>query len=87
MNHVVVENGTRANAEIYDALKPQSRNHGEIDINALADGFLELPDHDTSLMDNSKHGFDLVRIGDAVSSRNIHAALFDALRICSKYTI
>ncbi len=24
----------------------------------------------------------LARIGDAVASRNIHAALFDALRVC-----
>jgi hypothetical protein len=27
--------------------------------------------------------FDLVRIGDAVESRNIHAAIYDALRYCS----
>ena len=79
VDHVVVENGTRANLEIYEALKPQSRNNGEIDINALADGILKLPDY------NSKGSFDLVRIGDAVSSRNIHAALYDALRICSNY--
>jgi len=72
-------NGTRAHLEIYEALKPQSRNNGEININALADGILRLPDY------NSKGSFDLVRIGDAVSSRNIHAALYDALRICSNY--
>lgn len=79
VNHVVVENGTRANADIYNALKPQSRNHGEIDINTLADGSVKLPKK------NSDSRFDLVRIGDAVSCRNIHAALYDALRICSKY--
>ncbi|MCP4008669.1 MAG: N-methylproline demethylase, partial [Proteobacteria bacterium] len=85
VDHVVVENGTRANLEIYEALKPQSRNNGEIDINALADGILKLPDHNSPVGNNSKGSFDLVRIGDAVSSRNIHAALYDALRIGSNY--
>jgi len=27
--------------------------------------------------------FDLLRIGDAIESRNIHAAIYDALRYCS----
>jgi hypothetical protein len=27
-------------------------------------------------------GFQLFRIGDAVASRNIHAAVYDALRLC-----
>ena len=31
---------------------------------------------------NPDGGFNLVRIGDAVASRNIHAALYDALRVC-----
>ncbi len=26
--------------------------------------------------------FQLYRVGDAVSSRNIHAAVYDALRLC-----
>jgi 2,4-dienoyl-CoA reductase-like NADH-dependent reductase (Old Yellow Enzyme family)/thioredoxin reductase len=79
VNHIVVENGTRANLEIYEALKPQSRNNGEIDINALANDILKFPNI------NPKGSFDLVRVGDAVSSRNIHAALYDALRICAIY--
>jgi hypothetical protein len=32
---------------------------------------------------NDEGRFDLIRIGDAVSSRNIHAAIYDALRYCS----
>jgi hypothetical protein len=31
---------------------------------------------------NPAGDFDLARIGDAVAARNIHAAVFDALRIC-----
>jgi hypothetical protein len=85
VNHVVVENGTRANLEIYEALKPHSRNNGEIDIDALANGILRFPVHNSPIANNSKGSFDLVRIGDAVSGRNIHAALYDALRICSRY--
>ena len=27
-------------------------------------------------------GFQLFRIGDAVSSRNVHAAILDAFRLC-----
>ena len=32
---------------------------------------------------NADGGFQLFRIGDAVASRNIHAAVYDALRLCS----
>jgi hypothetical protein len=32
---------------------------------------------------NPGAAFDLVRIGDAVASRNVHAAIYDALRYCS----
>jgi N-methyl-L-proline demethylase len=31
---------------------------------------------------NPEGGYLLYRIGDAVSSRNIHAAIYDALRLC-----
>jgi hypothetical protein len=33
-----------------------------------------------SLVRNESGGFQLFRIGDAVSSRNIHAAVYDGLR-------
>lgn len=79
VDHVVIENGTKANTEVYNQLKMKSRNNGEIDINALADGRLKLPKN------NPQGSFDLVRIGDAVSSRNIHAAIYDALRVASLY--
>jgi N-methyl-L-proline demethylase len=31
---------------------------------------------------NDEGRYQLFRIGDAVTSRNIHAAIFDALRLC-----
>ncbi|QEE46778.1 NADH:flavin oxidoreductase [Rhizobium sp. WL3] len=74
---VVVEHGTMANADLYLELKPLSRNRGAADYSALIARQYPLP------MKDEAGGFDLLRIGDAVESRNIHAAIYDALRYCS----
>lgn len=74
---VVVEHGTMANADLYLELKPLSRNRGAVDYAALIGRREPLPVKDETA------AFDLVRIGDAVESRNIHAAVYDALRFCS----
>jgi hypothetical protein len=34
---------------------------------------------------NPDGAFMLARIGDAVASRNMHAALYDALRVCKDF--
>jgi 2,4-dienoyl-CoA reductase-like NADH-dependent reductase (Old Yellow Enzyme family) len=77
VSQVVVEHGTIANADLYLELKPLSRNLGAVDYAALLNRRAPLPTK------NPEGRFDLVRIGDAVSSRNIHAAIYDALRYCS----
>ncbi len=74
---VVVEHGTMANADLYLDLKPRSRNRGAVDYAALIARREPLPLKDEAA------SFDLLRIGDAVESRNIHAAVYDALRYCS----
>jgi len=74
---VVVEHGTAANADLYLALKPLSRNLGAVEYKALIARKPPLP------VKELQAGFDLIRIGDAVASRNIHAAIYDALRLCS----
>lgn len=74
---VVVEHGTMANADLYLELKPLSRNRGMVDYAALIARRNPLPVKDEAA------SFDLFRIGDAVESRNIHAAIYDALRYCS----
>ncbi len=74
---VVVEHGTMANADLYLELKPLSRNRGAVDYTALVARRQPLPIKDEGA------GFDLLRIGDAIESRNIHAAVYDALRYCS----
>ena len=75
VDQVVIETGTQPLGEPYGELVNHSRNLGEIDLSAFARGQLRLPNA------NPDAGFDLVRIGDAVASRNLHAALFDANRV------
>jgi N-methyl-L-proline demethylase len=74
-DQVVVNHGTRPLDDLYFALKPQSRNLGEVNYNALINGKPQ------SLKTNPTGEFDLFRIGDAVSARNTHAAIYDALRL------
>ncbi len=75
VDQVVVEHGTLPLDELYFALKPASRNLGEIDIDAMIAG------NPQQLGTNPDGRFQLFRIGDAVASRNIHAAIYDALRL------
>jgi 2,4-dienoyl-CoA reductase-like NADH-dependent reductase (Old Yellow Enzyme family)/thioredoxin reductase len=77
VSQVVVEHGTMANDELYLELKPASRNLGAVDYQALIARRPPLPNR------NGNGTFDLIRIGDAVASRNIHAGIYEALRYCS----
>lgn len=75
-DHVVIEHGTLPNDELYHDLIPLSHNKGVTDIAALIAGDAqELPASEAD-------GFSLFRVGDAVASRNIHAAILDARRLC-----
>ena len=75
VDQVVVEHGTIPLAEVYFELKPLSSNLGEVDYDALIEGRTQ------AVARNPQGKFKLFRIGDAVSSRNIHAAIYDALRL------
>jgi 2,4-dienoyl-CoA reductase-like NADH-dependent reductase (Old Yellow Enzyme family) len=75
VDQVVVEHGTAPLDELYHALKPLSRNRGAVDYAALVGSGGIFP---TTQPDAT---FSLYRIGDAVASRNIHAAIYDALRM------
>jgi hypothetical protein len=70
---VVVDHGVLANDELYFALLKGSSNGGEVDHQALLAGEPQPVAGD---------GYQLFRIGDAVAGRNIHAAIYDALRMC-----
>jgi 2,4-dienoyl-CoA reductase-like NADH-dependent reductase (Old Yellow Enzyme family) len=76
VDHVVVEQGTTANDELYHDLVPGSVNLGEVDHRAL----LEL--RSQTARGNDRGTYELYRIGDAVNSRNVHAAVYDAFRLC-----
>ena len=73
---VVVEQGTLPNDDLYLDLVPGSRNLGEVDHDALVAG------RPQTVATNPAGSYQLFRIGDAVSSRNVHAAIYDALRLC-----
>jgi hypothetical protein len=68
-----VNNGAQPLDDLYFELKAQSRNKGAVDYDALTDA------HPQSEIEGD--GFLLYRIGDAVATRNVHAAVFDALRL------
>ncbi len=75
VDQVVVEHGTIPLDAVYFELKLLSSNLGEVDYDALIEGIPQ------QLEPNADGKFKLFRIGDAVSSRNIHAAIYDALRL------
>jgi 2,4-dienoyl-CoA reductase-like NADH-dependent reductase (Old Yellow Enzyme family)/thioredoxin reductase len=72
-DQIVVNHGTIPLDDIYFALKPDSANGGAVDYDALVAGRPQPV--------NGADGFQLYRIGDAVSSRSTHAAIYDALRL------
>ena len=74
-DQIVVNHGTRPLDELYFALKPMSTNLGAVSHADLIDG------NPQSENRNPDGAFRLFRIGDAVSARNTHAAIFDALRL------
>ena len=74
VDHLIVERGTRPNDELWRELAPVSKNNGITDVSALAN-YKAQP-----ILKGD--GFVLHRIGDAVTSRDIHAAILDALRLC-----
>ena len=74
-DHVIVEQGIVPISELFNDLEPLSTNRGITDWDALADG---LPQ---PVLETSEGAFNLFAIGDAVSSRDIHSAMFDANRI------
>jgi NADPH-dependent 2,4-dienoyl-CoA reductase/sulfur reductase-like enzyme len=73
VDHLVVEHGTLPMNEVYEALRAASVNNGVIEYDCL---------QKNQPQPEAKIGFCLYSIGDAVSCRNIHAAIYDALRLC-----
>ncbi|MCL4150121.1 UNVERIFIED_CONTAM: hypothetical protein GTU68_015347 [Idotea baltica] len=74
-DQVVVNYGTLPLDDLYMDLKPLSSNGGAVDQDDLIVG------NKQSIVRNKGGKFQLFRIGDAVSARNTHAAIYDALRL------
>ncbi|AUQ49083.1 NADH:flavin oxidoreductase, Old Yellow Enzyme family [Phaeobacter inhibens] len=74
-DQVVLNYGTLPLDDLYFDLKPLSVNGGQVDYDALIAG--EPQSHGVA----GQGGYQLFRIGDAVSARNTHAAIYDALRL------
>ncbi len=77
VDHVVVEHGTLPHDDLYHELVPASTNRGEVDHDALLAG------RPQDVVTDPDGRFALFRVGDAVASRNIHAAVYDSLRLCT----
>ncbi len=74
---VIIENGTAPADDLYHALRPLSANLGEVDYEALVE------QRPQTIVRNPAGTFRLFRIGDAVSSRDCHAAIYDGLRFAN----
>ncbi len=77
-DQVFVNYGTKPLDELYFELLPLSKNMGEVNYEKFIKGY------EQDIIKNKVGKFNIFRIGDAVSSRNIHAAIYDALRLVIK---
>ena len=75
-SQIVVEHGTLSAAGIYHELRQFSDNDGVTDI-----AFMLGSEEAATPAPGS---FLLHRIGDAVSSRDLYSAIYEAYRLCSK---
>ncbi|OLO09906.1 N-methylproline demethylase [Chromohalobacter japonicus] len=75
IDQVVVNYGITPMADVYFELKANASNGGEVDYDDLIAG------NPQSIVRHAGGNFQLFRLGDAVESRNTHAAIYDALRL------
>ncbi len=76
VDQVVVEHATLPLDDLYFELKESAINRGELDHGAFVNFKPQ------TIAANPDGAFRLYRVGDAVASRNIHAAIYDSLRLC-----
>jgi hypothetical protein len=74
-DQILIEHGTMPAAEVWQGLRASAANDGATDLDALIAGRAQP-------MIEGRSGFELHRIGDAVASRNVFAAIHDAVRLC-----
>lgn len=79
VDHLVVEHGTLPADEVFEEIRGGSKNDGVTDQEALINGTPQ------TMNLNPDGGYMLFRVGDAVTSRNVHAAIYDSLRLCKNF--
>lgn len=72
-DQVLLETGTEPLAEVFFELQSGASNNGISDVDAMANW--------TAQPDTHTQGYTLHRLGDAVTSRSIHAAILEAYRL------
>ncbi len=75
-DRLVIERGTIPADDVYRDLRAGSVNDGVTDLDALIAGTRQ------KVALNPDGRYELHRIGDAVSCRDVHAAMLDAMRLC-----
>ncbi len=75
-DQVVVEHGTVPLDDLFEELRAESCNNGSVDMDRLLAG------QPQKSADEQADGYELFRVGDAVSSRDIHCAILDSRRLC-----
>ena len=75
-DQIIVEHGTLPADELYRKLSETAANAGVTDLTALLD---QQPQPRNI---HPAAPFELHRVGDAVASRNVHAAVLDSFRLC-----
>lgn len=76
VDQVVVERGTVPRDALFEDLRAASNNDGRTDIDELLAG------QPQTMAFGQSEGFTLFKVGDAVSSRDIHCAILDSRRLC-----
>lgn len=77
---IAIEYGTAPLNELFEGLRMEASNKGVTDFGLL---MTEKPRNDAC--EPKEKGFVLHRIGDAVSSRDIYSAMYDAYRLCTMF--
>lgn len=75
VDRVIIELGTEPADVLFHDLKPHARNRGMTDVDALKASTPQ------PWLEDAEPGLLLFRVGDAVASRDVHAAILDSLRI------
>ncbi len=85
VDHVVIEHGTLPADELYAELCEHSCNDGVTDGDALVGQQPQLHERESKSSTTDGKGFALYRVGDAIASRNIHAAIYDSMRLARNF--